>query len=214
MTGADDSLFGLPGLGFDFWFVAFGVSIFWIIGVDAGLDGDGWGIWEWGIEQVPGFAVFFEAHLSGLAVRVEAEHGLRSADFYRDDVPDVEGDYVGGDEVDVALGVDGAAFAYGVGGAGFVGSGAEALGALDLDAVEFDFWPGAIVEDEVVALAVAEGLGDGEAALVAAVEESDFGMLSGAFGIVEDAVKGLAGLATGLTAFLTAILATTGHGNS
>jgi len=41
---------------------------------------------------VPGFAVFFEAHLSGLAVGVEAEHGLGSADFDGDDVPDVEGD--------------------------------------------------------------------------------------------------------------------------
>jgi len=36
-----------------------------------------------------------------------------------------------GDEVDVALGVDGAAFADGVGGAGFVGAGAEGVGALD-----------------------------------------------------------------------------------
>jgi hypothetical protein len=152
---------------------------------------------------VPGFAVFFEAHLFGFAVGVEAEHGLGGADFYRDYVPDIERDYVGGYEVDVALGVDGAAFAYGVGGAGFVGSGAEALGAFDLDTEEFDSWPGAIVEDEVVALAVSEGLGDGEAALVGAVEESDFGMLSGAFGIVEEA--GEAGVTGPLTAIPTAI---------
>jgi hypothetical protein len=115
---------------------------------------------------VPGFAVFFEAHPFCFAVGVEAEHGLRSADFYGDYVPDVQGDYVGGYEVDVALGVDGAAFAYGVGGAGFVGSGAEALGAFDLDAEELDSWPGAVVEDEVVFLAVSEGPGDGKAALV------------------------------------------------
>lgn len=81
--------------------------------------------------MVPGFAVFFQAHLFGFAVGVEAEHGLRSADFDGDDVPDVEADDVGGDEVDVALGVDGAVFADGVGGAGFVGSGAEGVGALD-----------------------------------------------------------------------------------
>jgi len=31
------------------WFVAFGVGFFWIIGVYAGLNGYGWGIWEWGI---------------------------------------------------------------------------------------------------------------------------------------------------------------------
>jgi hypothetical protein len=92
---------------------------------------------------VPGFAVFFQAHLFGLAVGVEAEHGLGSSDFYRDDVPDVERDYpsaslrtsVGGDEIDVALGIKDVAAAYGTGGAGFVG-GAEAVGALDLDAEE------------------------------------------------------------------------------
>jgi hypothetical protein len=76
---------------------------------------------------VPGFAVGFEAHFSGFAVGIEAEHRLWSADFDRDDVPDVDRDDpstslrtgVGGDEVDVALGTDGAAFAHGVGGAGF-----------------------------------------------------------------------------------------------
>jgi hypothetical protein len=146
---------------------------------------------------VPGFAVFFQAHLFGFAVGVEAEHGLRGADFYRDYVPDIQRDYVGGYEIYVALGVDGAAFAYGVLGAGFVGSGAEALGAFDLDAEELHLRPGAVIEDVVVFLAVAEGLGDGEAALVAAVEESYFGMLSGAFGVVKDAAAGR-GLRRGL----------------
>jgi len=42
--------------------------------------------------KVPGFAVFFQAHFFGLAMRVEAEHGLGRADFDGDDVPDVEGD--------------------------------------------------------------------------------------------------------------------------
>jgi len=107
---------------------------------------------------VPGFAVGFEAHFFGLAVGVEAEHGLGGADFDGDDVPDVEGDDVGGDEVDVGAGVDGASFADGVGGAGFVGAGADAFSAFDLDAVE----SGAVVEDEVVAAAVAPGLGDAE----------------------------------------------------
>ena len=65
---------------------------FRIIFVDAGSDGYGWGIGEWGIEQVPGFFVGFEAHLLGFAVGVEAEHGLGGADFDGDDVPDVEGD--------------------------------------------------------------------------------------------------------------------------
>ena len=109
-------------------------------------------------DQVPGFAVFFEAHLFGLAVGVEAEHGRGGADFDGDDVPDVERDDVGGDEVDVFLGVDGAAFADGVGGAGFVGAGADGVGAFDLNAVEAV----SVVEDEVVAAAVAPGLGDAE----------------------------------------------------
>jgi len=83
---------------------------------------------------VPGFAVFFQAHAFGLAVGVEAEHGLGGADFDGDDVPDVEGDDVGGDEIDVAFGVGDVAAADAVGGAGFVGSGAEAFGAFNLDA--------------------------------------------------------------------------------
>jgi len=102
--------------------VAFWIGSFWIIGIDAGVDG------EWGIEEVPGFAV-----------GIEAEHGCGRADFYGDDVPDVEFDYpsaslrtsVGGDEIDVALGVDGTAFAGGVGGASFVSAGAEGVGAFD-----------------------------------------------------------------------------------
>ena len=42
---------------------------------------------------------------------------------------------------------------------------------------------GAIVEDEVVAVAVSPGLGDGEAALAGLVEEGGFGTLSGALGV-------------------------------
>src|SRR5580700_6676592 len=72
---------------------------------------------------------------------------------------------VGGDEVDVALGVDGAAFAGGVGGAGLVGAGAEGVGAFDLHTEEVNIRLGAVVEDEVVTLAVSPGLADGEAAL-------------------------------------------------
>jgi hypothetical protein len=35
--------------------VAFWIDSFGIIGIDAGVDG------EWGIEEMPGFAVFFQA---------------------------------------------------------------------------------------------------------------------------------------------------------
>ena len=143
---------------------------------------------------MPGFAVFFEAHLFGFAVGVEAEHGLRGADFYRDYVPDIQRDYVGGYEVDVAFGVDGAAVAYGVRGAGFVGIGAEAVGAFDLDAEEVDFGLGTVVEDEVVALAVSPGLADGEAALAGLVEESGFGTFAGALGVGAVGIVGAAGV--------------------
>jgi len=141
---------------------------------------------------VPGFAVFFEAHALSFAVGVEAEHGLGCADFDGDDVPDVEGDEVGSDEVDVALGVGDVAMAGFVGGAGFVGAGAEGVGALDLDADEVNCWVRTVVEDEVVTLAVSPGLGDGEAALAGLVEESGFGALSGALGVGAVGIAGLA----------------------
>ena len=96
---------------------------------------------------------------------------MGGADFYRDYVPNVERDHVGGDEVDVAFGVGDVAAAYGISGAGFVGCGADGVGAFDLDAEEVDLGLGTIVEDEVVALAVSPGLADGEAALAGLVEE-------------------------------------------
>jgi hypothetical protein len=161
-----------------------------VIGVGAGVDGYGFD-WERGIEKVPGFTVDFETHDFGFAVRIEAEHGLRRADFDREDIPDVEFDEVGGEEVDVAFGVDGAAFADGVSGAGFVGSGAEGVGAFDLDAEEVDFGLGAVVENEVVALGVSPGLADAEAALAGLVEKSGFGTLSGALGVGKVMVVGL-----------------------
>ena len=92
---------------------------------------------------------------------------------------------MGGYEVDVAFGVHGSAFAYGVSSAGFVGAGAEAVGTFDLHAEEMDFGLGAVVEDEVVALAVSPGLADAEAALRGLVEEGGFGALSGTLGVVE-----------------------------
>jgi len=78
-------------------------------------------------DQVPGFAVGFEAHDSRLPVRIEAQHRSRFTDFDGDDVPEIERDYVGGDEVYVFLGVDGASFAGSISRAGFVGTGADAL---------------------------------------------------------------------------------------
>src|SRR5450631_350287 len=133
----------------------------------------------WGLQQVPGFAVRLEAHFFGFAMRIETEHGRGGADFHGDDVPDVEGDDVGGDEVDVFLGVGGASFAGGIGGAGFVGTGTDGFGAFDLNAVE----AASVVEDEVVAQAVAPGFGDAEFEVGGLVEETGFGAFSGDLGI-------------------------------
>jgi hypothetical protein len=141
---------------------------------------------------VPGFAVLFEAHQLGCAVGIEAEHGLRSADFYRDYVPDVQRDYVGGYEVDVTFVVGDVAAADGVGGAGFEGIGAEGVSAFDLDTEEFDSRLGTVVEDEVVALTVSPGLADGEAALAGLIKESGFGTFAGALGVGTVGIVGAA----------------------
>ena len=41
--------------------------------------------------QVPGFAVFFEAHLFSFAMRIKTKHGRGHAGANRQDIPDVEG---------------------------------------------------------------------------------------------------------------------------
>ena len=110
---------------------------------------------------------------------VEAEHGGRLAGADGEDVPEVEGDDVGDQEIDVAGGIDGAGFADGISGAGFVGVGAEGGGGLDLDADE----AASVVEDEVVALAVAPGFGDAESEGTGFVEESGFAAFAAAFGV-------------------------------
>jgi hypothetical protein len=128
---------------------------------------------------VPSFAVFFDAHLFSPAVGIEAEHGSGYAGADGEHVPDIERNDVGDEEVDVFGAVDGSSFADGVGGAGFVGAGAEAIGGFDLDAEA----AAPVVEDEVVALGVSSRLGDAEAELAGFVEKSSFGALSGAFGV-------------------------------
>ena len=110
------------------------------------------------------------------------------------------GDDMGGDEVDVFLGVGGASFAGGVGGAGFVGAGTDGFGAFDLNAVE----AASVVEDEVVAKAVAPGFGDTEFKVGGFVEEAGFGAFSGDLGIfARGGVAGLALVAFGVGFVLT-----------
>ena len=110
-----------------------------------------------GIQEAPGFAVFFEQG-AGLAagVGIEADAFAASDGLDGDDVPDVFGDYVADEEVDFFAGVDAAA-----GSGGFdavAGLGVEG-GGFDLDAeeaaIEFDYG--------VVAVAVSPGEADAEA---------------------------------------------------
>jgi len=136
---------------------------------------------------VPGFAILFEAHFPGGTVGIEAEHGGGHAGADGEDVPEVERDDVGDEEVYVLGGIDGAAFADGVGGTSFVGVGAEAVGGFDLDAEEAV----SVVEDEVVALAVAPGFGDAESEGAGFVEEGGFGALAAAFGVLQPDPGGL-----------------------
>ncbi len=138
-------------------------------------------LYSFWFHQMPGVAVLFEAHLLGLAVRIEAEHGRENASLDGEDVPDVERDDVGDEEVDVRGRVNRAAFANGICGAGFVGAGAETVSGFDLDAEE----AAAVVEDEVVAFGVSPGLGHAEAERAGFVEEGGFGALSGALGIAK-----------------------------
>jgi hypothetical protein len=118
--------------------------------------------------------------LFGFAVGIETEHGRGHAGADGNNVPDVERNDVSYEEVDVARGIDGAAFADGVGGASFVGVGAEAVGGLDLHAEK----AAAVVEDEVIALGVSPGFGDAEAELAGFVEKGGFAALSGALGVL------------------------------
>jgi hypothetical protein len=107
-------------------------------------------------EQAPCFAVFFEKP-SASSVRIEAEACAFARGFNRDDVPEIERDDIGGEEVDF-LGCIG----------DFVGSAALdavagifiVVGALDLHAPELAF---AVVDSEVVTLAIAPGLANAKA---------------------------------------------------
>ena len=141
-------------------------------------DGGGGGLPS-GFHEVPGFAVFFEAHDFCFAMGIKAEHGRGHAGADGQHVPEVERDDVGDEEVDVLRTVNRAAFADRVSGASFISVGAETVGGFDLDAEE----TASVVEDEVVALGVSPGFGDAEAEFAGFVKEGGFGALSTAFGV-------------------------------
>ena len=127
-------------------------------------------------QEAPGFAVFFVASY-GFAVwsGIEREAGARGEGFDWDDVPDTERDDVGYEEVDLVGSVGDVALGGPVGvddAAAIVGVMAEASGGgFDLDAPEML----AGIDDEVIALAVANGFVDSETELRGLEGESDFG---------------------------------------
>jgi len=129
--------------------------------------------------QMPGFAIFFEAHELGFTMRIKTQHRRGHANAYWQHIPEVERDNVGDEEVDVLGAVNGATFANSVSGAGFVSAGAKAISSFDLNAEKM----ATVVEDKVVALGVSPGLGDTEAEFASFVEKCGFGALSTAFSV-------------------------------
>jgi len=127
-----------------------------------------------GIEEAPGFAVFFE-HGFGLAAGggIEADAFALSDGLDGDDVPDVFGDNVADEEVDFFAGVD---LAVGSGGFDAVAVFGVEGGGFDLDAEESVME----VDDGVVAVTVSPGDGDAEAEGEGAGEEGGLASLSNA----------------------------------
>ena len=110
-----------------------------------------------GHEEVPGFAVVFPAGALAWDVGVEAQAGRARDGFDGQDVPDVDGEDVGDEDIDVFRGISDFAFAVdAIDGLNVVAAGAEDFGAFELHAPE----TGASVEDEVIAFAVSPGLSD------------------------------------------------------
>ena len=132
------------------------------------------------VEEMPGFAVGFPAGALAVVARVQTQAFVGGEGFYGQDVPDVEGKDMDGQGVDIVGGVGHFAFAVdAVDGLDVIAAGAHHLGALYLYTPEAE----AGIEDEVVALAVAPGLGQVEAQGFALEEESGFGEFSGALGV-------------------------------
>jgi len=122
---------------------------------------------------MPGF--FVGGVFGFLAVGSEEDVGLGVSGGEGEDVPDVDGDDVGGEEVDLRGGVRGAVVVE----AAAIGFFLAALqGAFDLDAEEV----AEVVDGEVVGSGVSPGLGENEAELGGALHETEFGPLSAEFG--------------------------------
>ncbi len=104
---------------------------------------------------------------------IEADAFALAQGFDGEDVPDVFGDYVADEEVDIVDGVD---LAIGSGGFDAVAAFGVAGGGFDLDAEE----SAAEVDGGVVAVAVSPGNEDAEVEIGGAGEEGGFGGFSAA----------------------------------
>jgi len=126
--------------------------------------------------QAPGLAVFFVARHPPFA-RGKEFHGANGAEYHnRHHIPNVLRHDVGDKKVDVRSGV---------GSALDVAAGMEAVSILAVAVRRLHLHApgtGAVVEDEIVAVALSPGLGDGEAEGGGFVEEGGFGDLSAALG--------------------------------
>jgi hypothetical protein len=156
------------------------------------------------VEVVPGFAVGVVEAGEAAAFGAEQEAGLAEDVREWEDEPGIFGDDVGGDEIDFGeLVGDGASVDAAVG-VDVVEAVEQLGGGFDLDADEAgagaierqgaplrslwlriggdDGWEMGGVEDDVVAFAVAEGLGDAEAVAGGGEGKGEFGDFSAAFG--------------------------------
>ena len=129
-------------------------------------------------EEVPGFFVGFV--FLGVAAGVEHEVAATYGDQGGgEDVPDIFGDDVDGEEIDLVSGVELAA-------AGFEAADVSAVeagdGGFDLDAEEV----AVAFDGAVVAGGVSPGFGDVEAALGDAGHEDEFGPFAAMFGVFDD----------------------------
>jgi hypothetical protein len=139
-----------------------------------------------GEEVVPGVAILLEACVARATVRVEAQRGARGQGVGGNEVPDVERENVSGEEVDVVGGEVTLALANAISGLDFVSADGLGGGGFDLHAPE----AGAGVDDEVVAFAVAPGLGDADLAELGGVEEGGLGEFSDALRVRPGPARG------------------------
>src|SRR5579864_9001044 len=132
---------------------------------------------------MPGFAVGFPAGTLAGDVGIETETGATGDGFDGQDIPGVNGNDVGYEDVNVFGGVGDFALAVdAIDGLDIVAAGAENFGALQLNAPE----AGTGGNDEVIAFAVSPGLGDTEAQSFYLEHEGGFGDFSHALGVAAD----------------------------